>query len=415
MKLYLNELAPWERKNEYLHHIQLGKDVQSQTEILKNAINNQTKAQLTVANSIIASQERISEGIQNLERNVVNSMEGLKASFEWGISEVVWQLEKTREELKNILDTIQSPLETEAIERKRRGEEAFANGWIDDAEIEFLESEKLNKFDFSIHISLGLIYLFHRIDKNKAYTYFNNAIKYAEPKSKYYTSFSLLFKALICRDFDDIEKAERCTEKAIELYPSLTEAYYQSAQYNAQLKNVEKSIQRLKFAIESDLNYLLKVSNDPMFDNIREDIINFIKTLRNKQEFEARKKINKLKRNFLSLLSKANEINERYKLTHNWKIEETSISQQIGRMETILSRRSYFDAVYVNENVSSIHVLLLKLTCQVITSFKEFRSCLENKYKETENRKSENLFKRLLCSQTVENNTVTNESELYLI
>ena len=40
MKLYLNELAPWERKKEYYHTIQLGKDVRSQTE----AIDRQTKA-----------------------------------------------------------------------------------------------------------------------------------------------------------------------------------------------------------------------------------------------------------------------------------------------------------------------------------------------------------------------------------
>lgn len=57
MKLYLNELAPWERKNEYYHRIQLGKDVRSQTE----TINNQTKAmiaaQLASTNAIIASQE----------------------------------------------------------------------------------------------------------------------------------------------------------------------------------------------------------------------------------------------------------------------------------------------------------------------------------------------------------------------
>ena len=42
------------------------------------------------------------------------------------------------------------PLDIQAKERKKRAEEAFANRWIDDAEEEFLESEKLNKFDFSI-------------------------------------------------------------------------------------------------------------------------------------------------------------------------------------------------------------------------------------------------------------------------
>ncbi len=46
-------------------------------------------------------------------------------------------------------------LNTQAKERRKRAEEAFANGWIDDADEDFLESEKLNKFNLSIHINLG--------------------------------------------------------------------------------------------------------------------------------------------------------------------------------------------------------------------------------------------------------------------
>ena len=155
MPLYLNELAPWERKNEYYHTIQLGKDVKEQT----HAINRQTKAmiasQMASTNAVIASQERISEGIDSLAYGVERVEQGiyeLKSAFEWGISEVVWQIEQNREVLKSILEVLMAPLDTQAKERRKRGEEAFTNGWIDDAEEEFLESEKLNRFDFSIHI-----------------------------------------------------------------------------------------------------------------------------------------------------------------------------------------------------------------------------------------------------------------------
>lgn len=34
MKLYINELAPWERKKEYYNNIQLGRDLNSQTEAI---------------------------------------------------------------------------------------------------------------------------------------------------------------------------------------------------------------------------------------------------------------------------------------------------------------------------------------------------------------------------------------------
>ena len=66
MKLYLNKLAPWERKKEYFYHIQLGKDVNSQANTLRQAIDNQTRVNLASASAVIVSQEKISEGIQDL-------------------------------------------------------------------------------------------------------------------------------------------------------------------------------------------------------------------------------------------------------------------------------------------------------------------------------------------------------------
>ncbi len=57
--------------------------------------------------------------------------------------------------LKSILEILMALLNTQAKERRKRAEEAFANGWIDDADEDFLESEKLNKFNLSIHINLG--------------------------------------------------------------------------------------------------------------------------------------------------------------------------------------------------------------------------------------------------------------------
>ena len=65
MKLYLNKLAPWERKKEYFYHIQLGKDVNSQANTLRQAIDNQTRVNLASASAVIVSQERISEGIRD--------------------------------------------------------------------------------------------------------------------------------------------------------------------------------------------------------------------------------------------------------------------------------------------------------------------------------------------------------------
>ncbi|KPA14238.1 TPR repeat-containing protein [Candidatus Magnetomorum sp. HK-1] len=290
MSLYQNELAPWEKKNQYYQNLQLGNNINDQVNHLNKQTKEMIETQLGTANSIIASQERISEKTDAVVRGVSNVEQGileLKAAFEWGISEVVWQIEQNRIVLKKILEVLMAPLDTQAKERRTRAEEAYINGWIEDAEEEFLESEKINKFDFSIHISLGIIYLFHRIDKPKALQYFKKEIKYSKPKSAFHTSFSLLYKALICYDMGNIEKAEKNSFEALTLTPTLSEAYYQNAQYNAQLIETDKCISHLEIAIKSDKLYCLKANSDIMFDPIRENVNNLFEKLKNDEKEKA--------------------------------------------------------------------------------------------------------------------------------
>ena len=63
MSLYLNELAPWERKNEYYNNIQLGKDVRTQTEVISRSTQAMVAAQMASTSTIITSQERSNEGV----------------------------------------------------------------------------------------------------------------------------------------------------------------------------------------------------------------------------------------------------------------------------------------------------------------------------------------------------------------
>ncbi len=66
MKLYTNEHAPWERKNVYYQNIQLGNEVKDQTVAINNQIKAMVAAQLTAADSLVISQERIKEGIDQV-------------------------------------------------------------------------------------------------------------------------------------------------------------------------------------------------------------------------------------------------------------------------------------------------------------------------------------------------------------
>ena len=352
MKLYLNELAPWERKNEYLNHIQLGKDVNSQTTILRDAVNNQTRAQLASASAIIASQERIAEGIGELSLGVgriEQGIESLQATFEWGISEVVWQIEQNREVLKSILEVLMTPLDTQAKERRKRAENAYSNGWIDDAEEEFLESENLNRYDFAIHISLGMIYLFHKIDKNKALEYFEKAIKYATPESKYYTSYALLYKALIKRDLGHIDEAERCTSDAISLSPNFAEAIFQNAQYNALQGRQDAALSSLQKAIELDLTYCLKADTDEEFNGIREGVSNLFQNFHQKENNKAYRRWEKLDRqlSFISQLSsKVDKIIGDNDFSS--KCNQGRLKEKLLKIRELIDRESILDARNAN-------------------------------------------------------------------
>jgi len=358
MPPYLNELSPWERKQEYYHTIQLGSNVKEQTKVLNKQTKVMITSQLASANAIIVSQERISEGIDNVACGVERVEQGifeLKSAFEWGISEVVWQIEQNRAVLKDILEVLMAPLDTQAKERRKRAQEAYTNGWIEDAEEEFLESEKLNKFDFSIHMSLGMIYLFNRIDKEKALSYFEKAIKYSKPKSTFYTSYALLYKALIHFDMGNNNDAEKSSAEAIRLSPKFTEAIYQNAQYNAQLLNIDKSMANLEKAIKSDKLYCLKANKDKMFDPIRESVNKLFEKLRNEEKKKAQNsfiqlsEIHNASKPIIVDISRENFIN-----ASSWLTKSKKFDSELKGLRSLIERDSYYDFLKTNDKIPSI-------------------------------------------------------------
>jgi tetratricopeptide (TPR) repeat protein len=265
----------------------------------------------------------------------------------------VWQIEQNRAVLKSILEVLMAPIDTQAKERRKRAEEAYVNGWIDDAEEEFLESERLNKFDFSIHISLGMIYLFRKIDKERSLSFFEKAIKYATPKSNYHTSYALLYKALIKFDLGDIQEAETCTAEALNLSPELSEALYQNAQYNAQLRNIGKSMTNLEKAIQMDRNYCLKASNDPLFDPVREHVIKLFERMRQEQAATALNQLNGISTKYDKIVPIISRLsNEHFDDASPFVTEIKQIELQINDLKDRIQRNSYFDFLEANNSIA---------------------------------------------------------------
>jgi tetratricopeptide (TPR) repeat protein len=394
MTLYLNELAPWERKNQYYETIQLGKDVRTQSERISKSTKAMIGAQITSTNAILSSQERISEGIDNLSYGidrVEHGIAGLQAAFEWGISEVVWQIEQNRKILRTILAVLSAPLDTQAKELRKRAEGAYANGWFEDALEDFLESETKNRYDFSIHISIGMIYLFQKIDKDKALEYFDKAIKYAKPNSGYHTSFALLHKGLIKRDIGLIEEAEMCASEAVELSPDFAEAIYQNAQYNALLAKSEKSVKLLKRAIELDVNYCEKILHEKDFEKIGPSINNLFVQLRDKESAKAREKFALISKRIDKFDSLLHEITSQESV----EAENKDLRICLDRIQELMRRNSYRDYLEANRWIDGFGPLFEKVASNLKTQLerivRSYRSNICNIKEEKTKRKSDSI------------------------
>ena len=366
MSSHSNGLVPWERKGVHYSAIQLGKDVKAQTK----AINQQTEALVAAQNAststIISSQERISEGIDNVAyglENVEEGIYGLKAAFEWGISEVVWQIEQNRHVLRGILQVLMAPLDTQAKELRKRAEDAYTNGWFEDALEDFLESEKKNKYDFLVHISIGMIYLFQKIDKEKALEYFDKAIKYAKPKSPYHASYALLYKSLIKRDYGLIEEAENCTDEAVKLCTDFAEALYQNAQYNALLNKPDKAIPLLRKVIEMDVNYCEKIHNEKNYDKILAHINKLFVELRDEQKQKSTAENAFLTRKLDYFYALIDEIRNHY----SFEIHDEEIKKSTKRIKELIGRNSYRDYLEANTLLSKLSVLVQKQCNEIKT------------------------------------------------
>ena len=348
METYKDKLAPWEKKNAYYNGVVLGKKVKDMKAILKGQTEEMIAAQIDSAEEIVVGQGITEDVLQELDYNlksVGQGMSGLKAAFEWGISDVVWCIEKKTEELQDVMLDIYKVPDGKMDQLRNNADDAFAKGDMAGAMEMFAEIESMIHDDFSVSVSYGMIYLFHKIDKEKALTYFDKAIKYVRPYSTYYTSYALLYKALINRDLGLIGDAEKCASEAVSLSPGFAEAMYQNAQYNAIMNRPEEAIPLLKKAIKGDIVYCLKILWERDFQPISAEIAELYEELRNEKNEKVKEVLEEAKKNVIKLTVVAKGIK---KLGHNVP-EECSVElleEGNSEINKLVNNNSIFDAHY---------------------------------------------------------------------
>lgn len=184
---------------------------------------------------IVASQERLADGISSLDAAMLqtnDTLGSLLSVVSGELAEIAYQQRLMNGTLLQILETLQAPLDTRAKELRRRAEDAYRNGWIDDAKDDFLESEQLNRYDFTVHHALGTIAFVHAHDLEDAKREFQLAVRYARPKSALDAAYALVACASVEEKLNALDEALSLSADAVEIANGeCPEGYYAYGRY----------------------------------------------------------------------------------------------------------------------------------------------------------------------------------------
>src|SRR5581483_6216780 len=169
-------------------------------------------------------------GLQPEVERLAGGIARLNSDFNLLLGDVIWKCEMQQEALGNILHEIRlAEFEREANAYRSRAERSYLNGWHAEALNDFLEAEKRNYPDFTVHRSIAHIYLYHVVNLPEALKYFLKAAKYARPTDPAQAAEAHFFAAMVCMLERQTEEAFAQLQEAILLNPDLCEAHYQWA------------------------------------------------------------------------------------------------------------------------------------------------------------------------------------------
>ncbi len=219
-----------------------------------------------------ASDERLYSIELRLER-LAGGIDQLNADFNLLLGDLIWKLEMRQEPPDDLLQEIRlAEFEREARAYRRRAEQAYVNGWYEEALSDFLEAEKRNYPDVAVHRSIASIYLYHLIDLEESLVYFRKAAKYARPSDRRQSAEAHYFAGMVCIIQHNLEDAAIHLQEAVCLNPELSEAHYQRACLAALVGDGESATTSLEASIKGDPRYHERARNDRVFEQMRTQV-----------------------------------------------------------------------------------------------------------------------------------------------
>jgi tetratricopeptide (TPR) repeat protein len=283
----------------------LQKPAKQLEKVIKVGIANEREYQAALEAGLGAVRGEISYGMNNLANSVdlgvdklSRGIDQLNADFNLVMGDVVWKLEAQSETLASILKTLQAPLDTQAKELRYRAEDAYQNGWHEEALDDFLESARKNYQDFSVHRSIANIYLYHLIDLSKSLDCFRNASKYALPRDSRQAAEAEYFAGVVCSLQKDTKQALAHLREATELNPLFFDAFYLHASFAGLLGDADTATRSLETAIKGDARYHERAKTSPVFEKVQPQIQSLLDRLMEqirKEADEVRQSIEELR------------------------------------------------------------------------------------------------------------------------
>ena len=221
-------------------------------------------------------QARVDEGFDRIETRLDDvglKLDELGATFQWGFSEILAQMDRMNGTLVELLAVARTPITTAASELFGIARDAFRRRLYPEALAAVDGAIAKYAIEWRFHHFRGVLCLgFARCDRAlvdlaAAESSFLAAARYARTDSPIDAGFSMLLagRAAYCRGA--FREAEKHTEEATKLLPKAGEAYFQRAkiQMASEIYCFPLGVAYLRRAVSIDPVYLLRAAADPDF------------------------------------------------------------------------------------------------------------------------------------------------------
>lgn len=163
---------------------------------------------------IAHSSRQINKSLNNIEDSVNETnqrLEQLKNDINKQLTAINTELVLQSKILSNIQNVLQNKRKTEAEELKKFGIFALQNNWFNEAEEDFIESLKINKYDYQVYFMLSKIFG-TKNNNEKQIEYLNKSLKYSIDDVDF-QQFVYMDMVFVCIDNSDFETAEILLKK----------------------------------------------------------------------------------------------------------------------------------------------------------------------------------------------------------